>query len=1351
MKLPTPFSICDLRFTIWEKSSARDLAANGKSPITNRKSNAGIALVITLILLSVTLIMAVAFLAITRRERNSVTTTTDTATARLATDTALAAAQAQIVANILSTTNLAAYNYSLLVSTNYINPAGYFPNVNAPTNVNYDYRSDGLPLNAADLINNVANLYLQPRPPVFVYNRNTGSNDFRFYLDLNRNGQFETNNPPYTTAGDPEWIGILERPDQPHSPNNKFVARYAFFAQPVGNGLDLNFIHNQAHLPLKLALNVNGADFMRNEGVGAWEINLGAFLYDLNTNTYAWGDLPLTQSGYFYDPFGIGDGGSAFNDALSLYRYRLNGAFTGNNAVDYAYNVSVLNSVKNLYGVNFANLFGTDLIDGYSDGPLMLTTALPGDNDNADVNYPWPGADTANRFFALPSELFDSTKSSANFVSRLAATGSSTNLYDRYTFYRMLDQLGTDGTADDDTRMNVNYRNMTNGVVVAGMETNCLLWSPLDFFTNAANVMLQHYTAKWATNYVVNGAGVYVPQLNQNYVNTFNTSAPFGVTRIPVLVSNVFVYTPAVNRLLQLAANMYDATTNSPWPSVFRPMFTVVQNGTYRDVFITGYNYVSTVGGPSDLTYFSQPFDVATIASTVIGSVPQNDNIYGVPWIIGAKKGLPNFNEFSMENNLAVTRRLQLTRQTNASPTKLPVITSTNQMYMMSLSSSLGIELWNSYANNYPGTIVVGLNEAASLTITNDDPGFQSHPGVVQPMTFSTNNFAAPYVINSWSGTGVTPWFGGSPNTASFRIVSFTGPTLTTSVYRSPYASGGTVPLGLTAPCFIPTNYFGYLGTTMLFESNSLNGFHVPQFGVVLTNRLQVFMLDLTNGVYHVIDYVHFAGPDGGFNVNASLADADANNNLVGVWDTNYPSGSAASTGPTYGILNQIAISKSGAVPGEDGKWNADPQAIPLGGTKDQQVAFFQAFFKPGNKTTSPVGATNMLTSMQAPYAPTRYIVQYLTWQVNDPLVHYLGSDIDYAISPNTSTTPAPGVNHYDAGQIFSTLTGLNLGRLNDRFMPWGSNPTWTAEQIANNDTNNFNLAERDPLMTVPDKWDFPTGKLPTIGWLGRVHRGTSWQTVYLKASDFLANNNFGAWQFWTGNGNVFDATNSAPVADRDLFDLFSTALSGNATHGTLSVNQTHLASWSALFSGVVALTNMTDVPADGTTPVVTNIVISPAGTDTVNSAISLLLKGTEGINATRAAFTNADGLVGAFEHLGDILRVPSFTEQSPFINHSDNAHADYDISDELYEWLPQQTLGLLRASSTPRFVIYCYGQTLRPARDGLVTSSGNQFGLCTNYQVTAESAARVVLRVDNAKASTPHIVIESFNTLPPN
>ena len=86
-------------------------------------SRRGIALVITLIMLSVTLVMAIAFLALARRERNAVSTTTDTTNAKLAADSALATAQAQIMASILNTNSAltpsnALYNFGLLVSTN---------------------------------------------------------------------------------------------------------------------------------------------------------------------------------------------------------------------------------------------------------------------------------------------------------------------------------------------------------------------------------------------------------------------------------------------------------------------------------------------------------------------------------------------------------------------------------------------------------------------------------------------------------------------------------------------------------------------------------------------------------------------------------------------------------------------------------------------------------------------------------------------------------------------------------------------------------------------------------------------------------------------------------------------------------------------------------------------------------------------------------------------------------------------------------------------------------------------------------------------------------------------------------
>ena len=117
-----------------------------QSSIINHKSQSGVALVITLILLSVTLVMVLAFLAISGRERGSVTTQTDTTTTRLAADAGLAAAEAQIAANILSTTN--PYSFGLIVSTNY---QPYLP-----------------PFTTVQLLQTLTNLQYSPRPPVFI-------------------------------------------------------------------------------------------------------------------------------------------------------------------------------------------------------------------------------------------------------------------------------------------------------------------------------------------------------------------------------------------------------------------------------------------------------------------------------------------------------------------------------------------------------------------------------------------------------------------------------------------------------------------------------------------------------------------------------------------------------------------------------------------------------------------------------------------------------------------------------------------------------------------------------------------------------------------------------------------------------------------------------------------------------------------------------------------------------------------------------------------------------------------------------------------------------------------------------
>ena len=1273
------------------------------SSLATRHSARGIALIITLILLSVTLIMVVAFMAVARRERNAVSTTTDTATARLATDTALAAAQAQIVADILSP-GAGAYNYGLLVSTNYIDPAGYNPNT----------------------IGNIL-----PRAPVFIAtNQSPLGYDFRYYLDLNRNGQDEANglvtnvdssgNPilvngsPLVSSevGDPEWIGVLEHPDQPHGANNPFIARYAFAAQPIGNSLDLNAIHNQT---ATATVNPSPTSFVndgyfRNEGVGSWELNLAAFFTDLNTNI--WGQ------GYQYNQTNFANSGIAFNDAQSLLSWR------------YGFNYSSLAAPSpNLYSA-----FANSPIDSYTLGALMANTVLPSPVIPNNT-MPWAGSDNTNRFFSLMSEILDPTKSSQNFVNRLSGTGTNTfggttvPTYDRYTFYRMLDELGTDSGADD-ARMDLNYDNLdANGNVIPGAETNGIAWTAepggaLKFFTNAANILLQHYTTVWASNSVANGSGGYVPALNPNYVATFNTSVPFGIGAIPVLVSNQFVYTPAVNRLLQLAANMYDATTTSPYPSVFRPMFTAIQDGNYRDLFITGYTDVPSVSGTAD-SQLATPNDVYVVAYAL--TVPNSvQNIYGVPWIIGAKKGLPNFNEFYSRNTVQIARKLQFSR-TNP---LLPGATATNEMFIMSITNHMGFAFWNSYNNDYPRPLTVYLNDSGSMTFSNgvtstNLPFSVGFPPVTQTV----------WPSSAWTQSGLAPESQTPTNPASFITAIYDVPMVPESQYR--FSTGTFVPI-----------------SQALWEPGITVPPVLPHFLLSTTNNLQAYILDGNQ----VIDYVQLRGPNITQDLNNEINDP---NDGIGIrhyymWSTNAYNTSGVIP-PTYGVMNQIAISRHPTLPVASPNvvvWrNPNGTPIPLS-LQTQEAQFFDAFFTGALVNNRPV--TNLV--VQAPYTPTRTAWQYTLWEANDPLVHYLASDLN-------TTTAATDPGHSD-DLLTRPIPVISLNSLGDRYQPWGRNQQMAFLGPNQVDTSSYNLRFRDPLVWGSDYWDFPTGKYPTVGWLGRVHRGTPWQTVYLKASDVLqetvtsafgtGNVGYNTWAQWMGDTQTafnvqYDAANSAPVADHDLFDLFTVAPNPNATRGTLSVNQTHLAAWSAVFSGLVALTNATPVPASYNAPVITNLVISPAGVDVPDSAVGQIVTA---ISNTRANFTNTDGVVGTFEHVGDILSVPTLTEQSPFLN-TDASTSPYNqanagISDELYEWLPQQTLGLLRTGGAVRYVVYCYGQTLHPAPDGKVLSSAN-FGVVTNYQITAESAARAVIRVDNARTATPHVTIESFNPLPPN
>lgn len=1298
---------------------------------TNIAARRGVALIITLIMLSVITFMAVTFLVVSRREKGAVVISTDQLTARFAADTALERVKAEVIAPILGTTN--ANSFDLAVSTNFINWLGFDPTLPAGgdrrTNVNFQYQVNGAPLGLNETLQNLANLVYNPRPPVFVTNRLApplGSNDFRFYLDLNRNARYDTNGYwpelnqsgfPVTVVsngititnflhfvGDPEWIGILERPDLPHSSSNRFIARYAYIVVPAGRTLDVNYIHNNAKQQSGRLLQ-NG--FQRNQGVGPWEINLASFLVDLNTNLW---NPPAATYTYIpgTDPFALqtSSRGTAFDDAYNLLLWRRNGP--GNFSTP-------LLSISALFGARGVSAFARDAVDGYAGGPLLTNFwGLTFDQDLSRANLAWWGANSENHIFST-QDFFDRRKvlppgdtpafNPWAWSDRLAIAGTNNSSYDRYTFYRMLSQLGTDSTPDPPGRLNLNYVN------VGGLSaTNFVPWNdpdlvngnaargiprfnapgPLLFFTNAADRLLARYSADWrAAN----------PAL---YQLLYATNREFGVSSIPVLVSNRFVYSPALHRVLQLAANLCDATTNrffdaasaKEYPSVFRPVFRKQGNA----VFIAGYTSVGPVSGTGD-PVFAKPRDLSD--PNDLAALRPDDNIYGVPWVIGAKKGLPNFNEFAMQTVFQITRKLEITRPRIDSPR---TDYRTNMMYLVSLTNVVGVEAWNSYRTNWPRDVELIVANDLSMALTND----------FWPAGLRTNLTLLPRVpggIVRVPGTGSQQWRGyRQGETNSFLV------PLYTNVVFVP-----ELPYRFNPPRF-DTDYRRAWETSQTFPQ--------PKWSLQVTNRVRFILLD--SATRRVLDYVQLDGLNGSRNLSEEFRDPDFAPAFEGMWSTNL----LARFLP-QGVFNQIDVSL-GNSGGDTADWTSYGLNQPSGTTKDYEIDKFRVFMglSPLRQWSPPIRNENLGTAAQVPFTPTRRISQYLTWQANDPLVHYLAGDLSYLAITNSVQKKS----------LKSPITYLeNIGRLNNRYQPWGGNPDQAT------DPDKFNFALKDPLVRSSDDWQFPTNKFPNLGWLGRVHRGSPWQTVYLKASDVNTN----AWKNWTGNGSDLDAFRNRPVEDRAIFDLFTTAFNENASRGRLSINQSGLAAWSGVFGGVMVLTNNASdaflndnrrsrqVPPPP--PVFAAYPIPPVGPDGTNAALWKLVSG---INRLRAAHTG-----NTFRRLGDILGVPELTEASPFLNRSSATQLEKGLNDAAYEWLPQQVLGLLQVGE-PRFAVYAFGQTLRPANNSVVLSGPFQ-GICTNYQITAEVATRTVLRVENAPTeltpTEPRVVIESFNILPPD
>ena len=617
--------------------------------------------------------------------------------------------------------------------------------------------------------------------------------------------------------------------------------------------------------------------------------------------------------------------------------------------------------------------------------------------------------------------------------------------------------------------------------------------------------------------------------------------------------------------------------------------------------------------------------DLSTVSGQVINLVT---NVYGIPWIIGAKKGFPNFNEFSLESAFQITRKLQYMRNTNTWQY------ASNQMYIMSITNFFGVECWNSYSNNYPttgtGPVTVMARVTMAINLTNDAPGYSWPPPGMPNQAFASVIATIP----SWPGYGT----GGS----SFLLPLGTNAFviwLTNSVYNY---GPNTMP-GYSAPGFIPTS---------INPSNYLNNGTppLPHFGLLTANRLQVAIIDYSAGPNQgqIIDYVQLNGMNSSRDLNAEIADSDD----PGLWSTNL-----APSGAPFGVHNQVQYSRYGSppLPAEDsddgGSWSTAPiPGLPFTTPVAEQF-YFNRFFSHSltatyidPSTLKIYTVTNTATNLQAPYTPKRTRVQRLTWQANDPLIHYIASDL-------TDMSDDSNVQHVITWPD-------NLGQLNDRYMPWGGNP-----MLHGFDTNAYNLAIKDPLVWSSDDWNFPTSQTLNTDWLGQVHRGTPWQTIFLKATNILAApNGLAVWGNWTGDSDATDAAAMAPVQDWHLASLLASLLNTNDLQSVPSVNNPDPNAWLVLLNGLTAWTN--------TLPDQFDVVVISS-----NSPQASVLA-----NAIQSARAGQPGQF--FRDVGDILVIPQLTEQSPFLHWNDIVQQQIDISDEAYEIIPSQLLSLLRADS---------------------------------------------------------------------
>jgi hypothetical protein len=464
-------------------------------------------------------------------------------------------------------------------------------------------------------------------------------------------------------------------------------------------------------------------------------------------------------------------------------------------------------------------------------------------------------------------------------------------------------------------------------------------------------------------------------------------------------------------------------------------------------------------------------------------------------------------------------------------------------------------------------------------------------------------------------------------------------------------------PLGALSYLFLTNSDFAFNQNRFLPSSqvttDPANNFPVPSWKVKLTPRVRFALVDAA--AQRIVDYVNLSSPEDPVDVADLLpgtdqgGEATCNGNFNGeigsLFCTNRPNGIPIPSVPTYGIINQYGISI---------------------GSIQVSAAFWQAFNAQTNdKTLSTdefrrrlLSSTDTTLDFAAPFSPRRVIHHSISWQANDPLVHYVIWDLQDPLSGKRKLSydiNGPGsISVTDNPLIGFPLPGQNTASpLNQHFRPWGGNPNKAGDTSP---PTSKNIALKDSQLTGSDIWNFPTNCYPNLDWLGRVHRGTPWQTLFLKAINVDLN----TWGLWTGVTNANEAQLTMPTNDWRVASLIVSMLNTNDPHHLFSVNQPTPEAWRGVLDGLTVLTNIG--PSQFNTLVMSSN--SPQA-----GIIGTALDGVRAIQPNQY-----------FHNVGDILATPELSTASPWLNTSNGVNSG--ITDEAYEKIPVELLVLLRPDS---------------------------------------------------------------------